>query len=494
MATLLNPEITLWTFIIKTLKFMWVIICSAWGWGDSRPPIRRISVANTNIVSHGGRVLATCESGPPMRILLPSLRTVGWFNGYHAEGELSGRHDCALRPGFGGNGLLKSFREWTTGHPHIDPITGEMVQFHSSFVWPYVQYSVLHGKKSKSLSGTQIFNSRVPGISSPKMMHDLGVSRQYTIIIDMPLSLNPLRLISKRPVIAFDPRGRTRFGIFPRHTPQNVQWLSTDACCIFHTVNTWDEKSTEVDKFQLNINMLVCRLSGPSIVFQAADLPVPNDQAVRKDECTLYYYRFSLSSNEICISQQWALSAIPFEFPHVPKHLTMSSTTFVYGCSVGQRDHTNEPQKSFKIGSIVKFNVQMLITEGIANPPVAVSGYVDDRTIGEILASQDSDDSIQIFPMPYGWYAQECTFVPREGGISEDDGWLLTYVFDESQLDALGHAPDSARSELWAIDAKSMKEVVMKVRLPQRVPYGLHGNWFTKDEITNQLSVKSHRG
>ncbi|RKL39848.1 hypothetical protein BFJ72_g6577 [Fusarium proliferatum] len=240
--------------------------------------------------------------------------------------------------------------------------------------------------------------------------------------------------------------------------------------------------------------MLVCRLSGPSIVFQAADLPVPNDQAVRKDECTLYYYRFSLSSNEICISQQWALSAIPFEFPHVPKHLTMSSTTFVYGCSVGQRDHTNEPQKSFKIGSIVKFNVQMLITEGIANPPVAVSGYVDDRTIGEILASQDPDDSIQIFPMPYGWYAQECTFVPREGGISEDDGWLLTYVFDESQLDALGHAPDSARSELWAIDAKSMKEVVMKVRLPQRVPYGLHGNWFTKDEITNQLSVKSHRG
>ncbi|KAJ4108668.1 hypothetical protein NW768_012145 [Fusarium equiseti] len=276
--------------------------------------------------------------------------------------------------------------------------------------------------------------------------------------------------------------------------PQKVQWISTDACCIFHTVNTWDDEPTETENLLPDINMLVCRLTGPSIVFETADLPAPSDQAARKDECTLYYYKISVSGDERCISQQWALSTIPFEFPHVPKHLAMSPATFVYGCSVSRKSHNSEPQRSFKIGSLVKFNVRKLIARGISDPSSAVSGYVDYRTIEEILSSQHSDDTIQIFPMPNGWCAQECTFVSREGGVSEDDGWLLTYVFDESQLDALGHAPDSARSELWVIDAKSMKEVVMRVRLPQRVPYGFHGNWFTKDEILKQRSVTGHRG
>jgi carotenoid cleavage dioxygenase-like enzyme len=273
--------------------------------------------------------------------------------------------------------------------------------------------------------------------------------------------------------------------------PQDVQWLSADACCIFHTVNTWDGP-TEINNLYPDVSILVCRLTGPSIMFEAADIPVPSDQAVQQDECTLYYYKFSARGKERYISQEWALSAIPFEFPHVPKHLAMSCTNFVYGCSVGNGDSTHQRGKSFKIGSLVKANVHSLITRGIANPPV--SGYVDGRTVGEILASHDPEDTIQIFPMPSGWYAQECTFVPRKGGISEDDGWLLTFTFDESQLDAFGNAPDNARSELWIIDAKSMKEVVMRVRIPQRVPYGLHGNWFTEDEIMNQRPIKTHRG
>ncbi|KAM3464619.1 hypothetical protein MY5147_009457 [Beauveria neobassiana] len=41
----------------------------------SPQPIKKISVANTALLYHDGRALATGETGPPMRVLLPSLDT-----------------------------------------------------------------------------------------------------------------------------------------------------------------------------------------------------------------------------------------------------------------------------------------------------------------------------------------------------------------------------------------------------------------------------------
>ena len=95
----------------------------------------------------------------------------------------------------------------------------------------------------------------------------------------------------------------------------------------------------------------------------------------------------------------------------------------------------------------------------------------DMRSVREVLDKQGQPGdtkAIRIFALPPGWFAQECSFVPRQGGSSEDDGWLLTYVFDESQLLEDGSAPADARSELWIVDALNMEEIVAKIRLPQR--------------------------
>lgn len=74
-------------------------------------PIRRISVANTAVLYHDGRALATCESGPPMRVALPSLDTVGWWS---LEGDRPGEEE-GLRTQAGG-GWLGMAAEWTTAH------------------------------------------------------------------------------------------------------------------------------------------------------------------------------------------------------------------------------------------------------------------------------------------------------------------------------------------------------------------------------------------
>ena len=110
IATLVNPLSSLIIIIVRIIRTLFLVALSHLP--GSQHAIKKISVANTSLLYHDGRALATCESGPPMRIALPGLETVGWFNGRKAEGE-SG---TGKEKGFGDQGLLGFMREWTTAH------------------------------------------------------------------------------------------------------------------------------------------------------------------------------------------------------------------------------------------------------------------------------------------------------------------------------------------------------------------------------------------
>jgi carotenoid cleavage dioxygenase-like enzyme len=114
VTTLTDPMSSLVTILKAILRTMFYVLRSFLR--QTSTPIRRISVANTSIVHHDGRVLVTCESGPPMRVFLPELKTVGWFNAWLAEGESVSQKSATTERRFGGNGLLGFFKEWTTGH------------------------------------------------------------------------------------------------------------------------------------------------------------------------------------------------------------------------------------------------------------------------------------------------------------------------------------------------------------------------------------------
>ena len=592
IATLVNPASSLIAIVLRILRSILLVVLSFLP--GSRQVIRKISVANTAVLYHDGRALATCESGPPMRISLPGLETVGWYDGIRAEGEPEGQIQDEKR--IGGDGLLGFVREWTTAHPKVDPCTKEMFLFHSSFAPPYVQYSVIpetgsslrdtHLEKNtmESTSG-KLVNQAVPGISSAKMMHDFGVSRTHTVIMDLPLSLDPLRLAKNRPVVEYDASKQSRFGVFPRQRPDLVSWFETSACCIFHTANTWDEID-DSDAVR-SVHMLACRLTSSNLVFSAGNIaaPQPTRKTIKgvqksmpffsryeantqpsgqrsdckdpsspntspyeraddlestpllresllrrptaevaedgsadrpsveqeldweewvdaeEDQCRLYYYNFSKESG--IITSQFALSALPFEFPSIRPDLEMQHARYIYGCSTSTSSFGAALGRSVKIDVLVKMDAHALIETGqsmlVKGDLQPVTGCVDQRLLAEITASRRPDDPIQAFVMPDGWYAQEPRFVPRTESKSEDDGYLLTYAFDESQLDSDGEVPadtDAVRkskSELWIIDAKDMKTIVSKVKLPQRVPYGLHGAWIGKDQIKGQRAIETIR-
>ena len=395
--------------------------------------------------------------------------------------------------------------------PRIDPVTDELIIYHSTVVPPYVRYSVIPGAArgkaaaaaaaaEAAMTSTPLLGAPVPGVKTAKMMHDFAVSSGHTVIMDLPLTLDPMNLLRGRSVVSYEPNEPTRFGVFPRMQPERVRWFETRACCIFHSANTWDEVVPDKTgaAWPVAVNMLVCRLNTAALVFTAANVETPPSAVDRSradgetDQCRLYYYRFDLQSPGNTITHQWALSAISMEFPSVRDDRAMGPARYIFGCS-SSSGFTATLGRTDKVDAIVKIDSLALIARGMSNPPTPVTGCVDSRDLDEVFRSTDPNDPIRVFRMPAGWFGQEPRFVPRRDGAAEDDGWILFYAYDESQLDEKGRAPDSSRSELWIVDARNMRDVVARVHLPQRVPYGLHGNWFTEQQILRQRSIQSVR-
>jgi len=62
----------------------------------------------------------------------------------------------------------------------------------------------------------------------------------------------------------------------------------------------------------------------------------------------------------------------------------------------------------------------------------------------------------------------ECAVAPRPGSAKEDDAWVILFV----------HLRDGTATELVILDASQFAaRPVARVRMPCRVPFGLHGEW-----------------
>lgn len=329
-----------------------------------------------------------------------------------------------------------------------------------------------------------------------------------------------------------------------------MQWITLDeACCVFHVANTWDDPLTssyqdsrlQTQPHQAStepgLNLLACRLNSATLVYAAGNV-IPPIHALPigdKEKCQLHYWHFSpsnpsKSTSPMVLDYEFSLSSIPFEFPTLNPSKSMSEARYIYGTSTKSQvfhagRHVNA---AAKIDCLVKVDVKSLIARGKGfwdQGKLLKGGEVDERNVLEILKDQeeledemeqlevesslrdqkggrvtsnalDQKQAIKIFSMPQGWYAQEAIFVPRISrpatqpidDSEEDDGYLLFYAFDEgSFLDPItGDVKPDSTSELWILEAKEMKTLVARVKLPNRVPHGLHGTFVSETQILNQ--------
>lgn len=67
-----------------------------------------------------------------------------------------------------------------------------------------------------------------------------------------------------------------------------------------------------------------------------------------------------------------------------------------------------------------------------------------------------------------GRSTSEPVFVPASDTAGEDDGWVLSFVYDRA----------TQSSSFVVLDATDMAtDPVATIALPQRVPHGFHGSW-----------------
>ncbi len=193
-------------------------------------------VANTNIVWHADRLLALEEIHAPFEVDPQSLEARGYHN---YEDKLKGA---------------------MTAHPKIDPQTGEMhffSYFGTGFFTPHINYHVVD--KDGQLIRSEQFEAPFPA-----MVHDFIVTAEHVVFPIFPLTADLKRALAGGPPFAWEPDKGSWLGILRRGDPiENLRWVQTDPCFVFHPMNAWSEPGCVVaDMMQFEQAPLFPRADG----------------------------------------------------------------------------------------------------------------------------------------------------------------------------------------------------------------------------------------
>jgi carotenoid cleavage dioxygenase-like enzyme len=232
--------------------------------------------ANTNIVFHGGRLLALEEAHLPIEIHAASLATSGPID---FNRQVNGPF---------------------TAHPKIDPRTGEMLFF--GYGTPdWLSAGMSYGTIDANGEVTRFDRFNAPYAS---MAHDFMFTQHHVLFPVMPLTASASRAQSGLPPFAWEPEYGTRVGVMRRDAGvDTIQWWSGPACYVFHVMNSWETPT---------------HLYADVMQFPTAPLfPWPDGRPIENQESArLTRWRFDLTSKERVIEQK-RLSELRGEFPRI---------------------------------------------------------------------------------------------------------------------------------------------------------------------------------
>jgi carotenoid cleavage dioxygenase len=190
--------------------------------------------ANTHVIGHAGRTLATVEAGALPYELDAELNTRG---PYDFGGKLPG--------GF-------------AAHSKLDPRTGELHAIAYYWGWDYVQHVLV------SADGDVLRTTNIP-VSDGPMVHDFALTEKYVVVFDLPVtfSMDAAAAGAKLPY-TWNPDHQPRVGLLRRDgAAAGVRWVEAEPCWLFHTLNAYDDGDTVVvDVVQYEGAYDVSRLSG----------------------------------------------------------------------------------------------------------------------------------------------------------------------------------------------------------------------------------------
>lgn len=198
--------------------------CPAYEEPDTIDPDPKWAGGNTSLIYQASRLLAVSEAGLPYEMSPSDLQTIG---PYDFAGKLA---------------------DYFTGHPKLDPATGEMFAYGSMFLPPFLRYYRI------DRSGNMVSNEpidlplRRDGLGSKMlMMHDFAITATKTVFMHLPLVLDVGRALQGQLPYGWDESNGSHLGILPRDGgSSDIVWIEIDPCWIFHTVNAYDDGPTRV--------------------------------------------------------------------------------------------------------------------------------------------------------------------------------------------------------------------------------------------------------
>ncbi|KAJ0809660.1 putative oxidoreductase [Helianthus annuus] len=316
-----------------------------------------------------------------------------------------------------------------TAHPKIDPKTKEAFAFRYWATYPYITYFRFDANGDKQ-TDVPIFSMKEPSLT-----HDLAITQKYAIICDIQLGAHPMNLIHKGSLISFDKMKVPRIGVLPRYAKDEseIKWFEVPGLNILHVANAWDE----TDEYGSEVLVLVApNTFSIEHFFDRMDLIQASMEKV-----TIHF------GTGVVLRQ--TLSVDNMEFPVINPAYISKKNKFVY---------TAIYEKTSK-------KSRMIRTIGVAKLDIVASEGTKERHEYTVASRMYGDNC----------FGGEPFFVARDSSVEEDDGYLVSYVHDEN----------SGESRFLVMDARSPNlEVVAVVKLPQRVPYGLHGLFIKEKDLS----------
>ena len=295
-----------------------------------------------------------------------------------------------------------------SAHPKVDPITGEIHVVAYYWAW---------GNKIRYMSiGPDGRVQKTVDVDTPggTMAHDMAFTEKYALLFDLPVTFNLDDAMSGRSLpYRWNDEYGARIGLLPRASTatdgSDVRWFDIEPCYIFHPLNAYDLEDGSV---------VLDAVRHPKMF--ATDEHGPNEGAPRLD-------RWTIDPGEGKVREE-TLNDRAQEFPRLNETLQGQRNRYGYGVGVGF--------EATEHGPAIKHDL--------------VAGTTTEHDYGD------------------GRITLEPVFVPREGATAEDDGWVMSYVYDAT----------TDTSDVVVLDAQDFTgDPVATVKLPVRVPFGFHGNW-----------------
>lgn len=305
-----------------------------------------------------------------------------------------------------------------SAHSKVDEKTGEFLFFDYGNTYPYMMYGVA----SPTGELVHCVPIELPG---PRLPHDMAITTNYSILMDLPLFNDPEAAKLGYYKSKFFRELPSRFGIISRYGDANeIKWFESSPCYIYHVVNAWEEGDEVV--------MVCCRVKEPQPPESKDDGPLERMLAFLRLDAQMHCWRFNMKTGA---TKEYELCDNNTEFPVINLNYTGVKSRFSYNVCISN-------------GRTLEFE--------------AVAKY--DTWTGNSIR----------YEFGPGRFGTEGAYAPRPNAASEDDGYLITYVYDQIE----------DKSELLILDAKNFNlGPIARLEIPQRIPMGFHATWVHGEKL-----------